>query len=424
MKCCCLMTSFAFTWALTSAGPAALAADAPAPKDSPAAADAAKAEEQEPELEPLSPEDQKLADDLKAQLKEGSEARSMLEAVLSGSYLGSEDGWFTMAFSDTRYPWDSVAKKYDADQDGKISREEFPGGDAEFARLDRDFSESIEPKDLEWKEDALFRSPITELFFRSDKDSSGSVSREELAAFFDKIDTNGAGEFSLDDLKDSVAPRRSGPSPTDPTRGMLLRAFSKQELGAFNPGLAIGDKAADFTLRTVDGLEDVRLSEQYRDKPLVLVFGNYTCGPFRAHTGNVERVFHRYKDRANFLMVYVREAHPKEGWKLQMNSRYDIEIPQPATQEERVAVAARCQKHTALPFPMVVDRVDDEVGKAYSGMPSRLYLIDTDGTIAYRSGRGPFGFKPAELEQSLIWLLSEDPSKSASENGAPDKAAR
>ena len=40
-------------------------------------------------------------------------------------------------------------------------------------------------------------------------------------------------------------------------------------------------------------------------------------------------------------------------------------------------------------------------------MPSRLYLIDRDGKVAYKSGRGPFGFKPAELEQSLVLLLAD-----------------
>jgi hypothetical protein len=38
-------------------------------------------------------------------------------------------------------------------------------------------------------------------------------------------------------------------------------------------------------------------------------------------------------------------------------------------------------------------------------MPARLYVIDTEGKIAYKSGRGPFGFKPGEMEQALVLLL-------------------
>ncbi len=40
-------------------------------------------------------------------------------------------------------------------------------------------------------------------------------------------------------------------------------------------------------------------------------------------------------------------------------------------------------------------------------MPGRLYLIDPEGKVASKSGRGPFGFKPAELEQSLVMLLRQ-----------------
>lgn len=58
-----------------------------------------------------------------------------------------------------------------------------------------------------------------------------------------------------------------------------------------------------------------------------------------------------------------------------------------------------------MTMPMLVDTIDDRVGHAYSGMPDRLYLIDRDGVVAYQGGRGPFGFRPAEMEQSLVMLL-------------------
>jgi hypothetical protein len=57
---------------------------------------------------------------------------------------------------------------------------------------------------------------------------------------------------------------------------------------------------------------------------------------------------------------------------------------------------------------MLVDTIDDTVGARYSGMPGRLYLIGRDGKVAFKSGRGPYLFKPAELEQSLVLLLQED----------------
>jgi len=60
--------------------------------------------------------------------------------------------------------------------------------------------------------------------------------------------------------------------------------------------------------------------------------------------------------------------------------------------------------------PLLVDTVDDHVGNAYSGMPDRLYVLDRTGTVAYQSGRGPFGFKPGELEQALVMLLLDQES--------------
>jgi hypothetical protein len=58
-----------------------------------------------------------------------------------------------------------------------------------------------------------------------------------------------------------------------------------------------------------------------------------------------------------------------------------------------------------MSMPLLVDEIDDRVGHAYSGMPDRLYIIDRDGRVVYKSGRGPRGFKPAEMEQSLLMLL-------------------
>jgi hypothetical protein len=113
------------------------------------------------------------------------------------------------------------------------------------------------------------------------------------------------------------------------------------------------------------------------------------------------------------LAVYVREAHPTDGWRMESNDAAGVELAQPVTYDERVAVAQRCQATLNYSMPLVVDEINDAVGNAYSGMPARLYLIDTEGKVAYKSGRGPFGFKPGELEQALVMLLLEQQLKSA-----------
>jgi hypothetical protein len=158
----------------------------------------------------------------------------------------------------------------------------------------------------------------------------------------------------------------------------------------------------------VDDGREITLSKLVGPKPVVLVFGNFTCGPFRGQAGNVEKLYRRYKDRATFVMVYVREAHPIDGWRMESNDRVEVSIAQPRTDAERLRVAQACSKRLDLGFPMLVDTIGDTVGARYSGMPSRLYLIDHRGRVAYKSGRGPFGFKPAEMEHSLILLLQDE----------------
>ena len=113
----------------------------------------------------------------------------------------------------------------------------------------------------------------------------------------------------------------------------------------------------------------------------------------------------RYGNQVEFLAVYVREAHPTDGWRMRSNDEAGIELKQPLSEAERTGVARRCCSSLKISMPMVVDEMDDRVGHAYSGMPDRLYLIDRKGRIAYKGGRGPFGFKPSELEQSLLMSL-------------------
>jgi iodothyronine deiodinase-like protein len=120
-------------------------------------------------------------------------------------------------------------------------------------------------------------------------------------------------------------------------------------------------------------------------------------------------MYERYGAQVEFLAVYVREAHPTGGWRMPSNDQVQVAFEQPKTRAERELVAAACCVRLDVPMPLLVDGMDDPVGKAYSGMPDRLYLIDRDGRVAYKGGRGPFGFKPGEMEQAIIMLLLDDP---------------
>jgi hypothetical protein len=113
----------------------------------------------------------------------------------------------------------------------------------------------------------------------------------------------------------------------------------------------------------------------------------------------------RLGERVQFLGVYVREAHPSDGWRMASNDRAGISIPQPRSKGERAAVATRCCRALNVSMPLLVDEIDDRVGHLYSGMPDRLYVIGRDGRVVYKGGRGPFGFNPGEMEQAVLLHL-------------------
>jgi hypothetical protein len=112
-------------------------------------------------------------------------------------------------------------------------------------------------------------------------------------------------------------------------------------------------------------------------------------------------------------MVYVREAHPDDGWKMESNTRAQVSVKQPVTFAERVAVCNQFRDRLKPTIPIVVDQIPDVVGHLYSGMPARMYVIDPQGKVAYKSGRGPFGFRVGEMEQALVMSLLESSHENA-----------
>ena len=119
----------------------------------------------------------------------------------------------------------------------------------------------------------------------------------------------------------------------------------------------------------------------------------------------LNRLYRQYRDRAAFYVVYIQEAHPIDGWQLDDNVEDDVLVSSTASDEERVQVAGVCMTKLGVELPAIVDEADDRVEQAYTGWPDRLYVVDIDGKIAYKSAAGPFGFKPSEVEAALKRLL-------------------
>lgn len=61
-----------------------------------------------------------------------------------------------------------------------------------------------------------------------------------------------------------------------PMVAMMVLPFRPLWMSARGGQLQVGDTAPDFVLPAVDGSRKVKLSEEWRDRPVVLIFGSYT----------------------------------------------------------------------------------------------------------------------------------------------------
>jgi thiol-disulfide isomerase/thioredoxin len=357
-----------------------------------------------PELLKLTPEEIESA----YEGKRMPEAVSMYLVIAKGGQLDGTTGWFGPAAS--RYSWQWLAEQNGIELDQPLTKEAFRGDKQIFAQLDRDHDGHVTGFDLDWSDDNPWVRQsymINRMFRRIDPSGDGNLTQEEWQAFFGKV----AGEddsFRFEQLRDALIPPGNGFLPGDePKKETLIQGLMTGEIGSLQEGPSVDDAAPDFELSLLNGGDPVRLSDRVGKRPVVLVFGNFTCGPFRSMYSTVEAVRERQKDHADFLFIYVREAHPTNGWAMKSNEKVGVSVAQPTTFQERSAVAEQCAAKLKPSITLLVDDINDTVGNAYSGMPARLYVIDTNGKVAYKSGRGPFGFKPEEMEQAILMSLLE-----------------
>ena len=115
----------------------------------------------------------------------------------------------------------------------------------------------------------------------------------------------------------------------------------------------------------------------------------------------LDEIYSRHKSAVAFFVVYIREAHPDDGWRVPENLKANIHYREPRTDEERTGVATVCQLKLELQIPMLIDSIDNDVEEKYISLPMRLYLVGADGRIVYTGDRGPFGFNPDTWEDAI-----------------------
>lgn len=208
------------------------------------------------------------------------------------------------------------------------------------------------------------------------------------------------GDLTADALRLSDAPWTNDEQVNDflttlelPPEPIMKQYQAEREvLEAVAP--KVGEQAPEFRLEklTSEGVrsgEYVSLSD-FQGHKLALLFGNYTCPVYRGQLDSFADAYRTHGERLAFLIVYVREEHPEDGWQVGINHDQCVVYTQPTTLDERAAVAADLIKQHSIHIPTVLDGMDNAVCTLYNGSPERLYLLDETGKVMHRSPAGPF----------------------------------
>ena len=167
-------------------------------------------------------------------------------------------------------------------------------------------------------------------------------------------------------------------------------------------GPAAGEPAPDFTVMDFDD-QKIKLSD-FRGKWVVLETGSATCSQYSKNINMMENFSKEYPD-VEFLLIYVREAHPGE----RMNQHVTVDDK---------STAARClPARYGEKRRILIDTLEGDMHRAYGAMPNLVYIINPDGIVHYRCDwafvegvRGAWAFRaqlvrPTRLKIPTLTLL-------------------
>jgi thiol-disulfide isomerase/thioredoxin len=141
----------------------------------------------------------------------------------------------------------------------------------------------------------------------------------------------------------------------------------------FRQGAAApGDQVPAFELITT---RDERLvnDDLFGDKPVLFIFGSMTCPMTASSAPSVQQLHEEFGDRIDFVMLYVREAHPGEHFS------------QAETIADKIESARALQKFYGIDWTVAADTIDGALHRALDPKPNAAYLVSNEGEILFRS---------------------------------------
>jgi len=201
----------------------------------------------------------------------------------------------------------------------------------------------------------------------------------------------------------------------EPVLGATLKRdcqFNQSFIRNFdNVGLGIGETAVDFTLRDIYGNE-YTLSRLLTEKPVIMIFGSFTCPFFRRRVVAIEEMQTKYSGQVHFITIYTIEAYPvgspspykgKESTGPESTDTEGRSLTQPATYEERVTQATRMMQELGITVPVLIDEMDNPIWCTYGQASNIAYLIGTSGTVVEKQG----WYQPLSMEAVMKRYLRD-----------------
>jgi type I thyroxine 5'-deiodinase len=111
-----------------------------------------------------------------------------------------------------------------------------------------------------------------------------------------------------------------------------------------------------------------------------------------AHAKEFTEIAGTYAAVADFVVIYVSEAHPIGTWTFETHR---FQFAAHKTLEDRFEAAGHVHEF-GYECPILVDPMDDNCTYAYDPLPERLYII-LNGYCVFKSAEGPMGYKVSEV---------------------------
>uniref|UniRef100_A0A8C2VH56 Iodothyronine deiodinase n=1 Tax=Chinchilla lanigera TaxID=34839 RepID=A0A8C2VH56_CHILA len=185
-------------------------------------------------------------------------------------------------------------------------------------------------------------------------------------------------------------------------KSFLLDAYKQVKLGEDAPNSSVvrvsspeGGHSGGNSVRekTADGVQCHLLDFASAERPLVVNFGSLPA---------FSELVEEFSSVADFLLVYIDEAHPSDGWAIPGGSSLSFEVKKHRNQEDRCAAAHQLLERFSLPpqCQVVADRMDNNANVAYGVAFERVCIVQRQ-KIAYLGGKGPFCYNLQEVRR---WL--------------------